>query len=76
MPGTQAPSPRGLARAAVLRGAALGGFFNGILLHQILQWHHLLSNVEGAAFQDLRMQLLPTACSTRGRADELGNRVH
>jgi uncharacterized membrane protein len=23
----------------------LGGFFDGIVLHQILQWHHLLSNV-------------------------------
>ncbi|WP_345538340.1 DUF2243 domain-containing protein [Variovorax defluvii] len=21
------------------------GFFGGILLHQVLQWHHLLSNV-------------------------------
>lgn len=26
-------------------GFALGGFFDGILLHQILQWHHLLSLV-------------------------------
>lgn len=58
MAGTQAPSPRGLARAAVLLGVALGGFFDGILLHQVLQWHHLLSNVDGAAFQDLRVQLL------------------
>jgi uncharacterized membrane protein len=24
-------------------GFALGGFFDGILLHQVLQWHHLLS---------------------------------
>jgi uncharacterized membrane protein len=27
---------------------ALGGFFDGILLHQILQWHHLFSLVERA----------------------------
>jgi uncharacterized membrane protein len=27
----------------ILLGFALGGFFDGILLHQILQWHHLLS---------------------------------
>lgn len=41
---------------AVLLGLALGGFFDGILLHQILQWHHLLSNVD--AVRDLRMQVL------------------
>ncbi|WP_223252480.1 DUF2243 domain-containing protein [Paracoccus mutanolyticus] len=31
-------------------------FFDGILLHQILQWHHLLSLVPGMA--DLRLQVL------------------
>lgn len=46
-------SPTG---ALVLLGLALGGFFDGILLHQVLEWHHLLSNVERAA--DLRVQLL------------------
>jgi uncharacterized membrane protein len=33
---------------ALLIGFALGGFFDGILLHQILQWHHLLSGVVDA----------------------------
>lgn len=28
-------------------GFALGGFFDGIMLHQVLQWHHLLSGLEG-----------------------------
>ncbi len=28
----------------VLLGVGLGGFFDGIVLHQILQWHHLLSS--------------------------------
>ncbi len=37
-------------------GLALGGFFDGILLHQILEWHHLLSNVDAA--RDMRTQLL------------------
>lgn len=37
-------------------GFALGGFFDGILLHQILQWHHLLSLVEGIG--GLRAQVL------------------
>jgi uncharacterized membrane protein len=41
-----------------LLGFALGGFFDGILLHQILQWHHLLSGLEGEAFRDLRVQIL------------------
>jgi uncharacterized membrane protein len=30
---------------SVAIGFGLGGFFDGILLHQILQWHHLLSGV-------------------------------
>ena len=30
--------------AGVLLGVGLGGFFDGILFHQILQWHHLLSS--------------------------------
>lgn len=29
----------------VLAGVGLGGFFDGIVLHQILQWHHLVSEV-------------------------------
>ena len=37
-------------------GFALGGFFDGILLHQILQWHHLMSLVPG--FGDLRTLVL------------------
>ncbi len=28
----------------ILAGLGLGGFFDGIVLHQILQWHHMLSN--------------------------------
>ncbi len=37
-------------------GFGLGGFFDGILLHQVLQWHHLLSLVPGV--DDLRLQVL------------------
>jgi uncharacterized membrane protein len=29
--------------AVVLLGVGLGGFVDGIVLHQILQWHHLVS---------------------------------
>ena len=30
----------------VLLGASLGGFADGIVLHQILQWHHMLSSTK------------------------------
>lgn len=39
-------------------GFALGGFFDGILLHQVLQWHHFLSLVPGEALRDIRVQIL------------------
>ena len=32
--------------AGLLYGLAFGGFIDGILLHQILQWHHMVSHVE------------------------------
>lgn len=44
--------------ACSLLGFSLAGFFDGILLHQILQWHHLLIALEGAAFADMRVQIL------------------
>jgi uncharacterized membrane protein len=43
-------------RWSAVLGFALGGFFDGILLHQILQWHHLLSLVPEAG--SLRMQVV------------------
>lgn len=30
--------------AGLLFGLGLGGFFDGILLHQVLQWHHMLTS--------------------------------
>ena len=30
--------------AGVLLGLGLGGFFDGIVLHQMLQWHHMLTS--------------------------------
>ena len=52
MPGVVA-NPREVAAAeaasrprapGILLGIGLGGFVDGILLHQILQWHHMLSS--------------------------------
>ena len=33
-----------IAAAGILLGIGFGGFFDGILLHQILQWHHMLTS--------------------------------
>jgi uncharacterized membrane protein len=33
-----------LVLPGVLLGVGLGGFVDGILLHQVLQWHHMLSS--------------------------------
>jgi uncharacterized membrane protein len=41
----EAPGP---TRApALLLGIGLGGFADGIVIHQILQWHHMISHTEG-----------------------------
>ena len=61
--GSPAPAhiPAGLRRLGLtgfLLGFGLGGFFDGILLHQVLQWHHLLSGVDCAAVQDVQVQIL------------------
>jgi uncharacterized membrane protein len=44
--------------AAAVLGFAFGGFFDGILLHQVLQWHHFLSLVPGERYQHLETQIL------------------
>jgi uncharacterized membrane protein len=33
--------------AGLLYGIGFGGFVDGIVLHQILQWHHMVSSVDG-----------------------------
>jgi uncharacterized membrane protein len=43
--------------SGVVLGVAFSGFFDGILLHQILQWHHLISLVPGPRYQDPRVQI-------------------
>lgn len=47
-----------LTWAGYLLGFGLGGFFDGVLLHQVLQWHHLLSLVDSPMLDDLRSQVL------------------
>ncbi|MFY1687799.1 DUF2243 domain-containing protein [Plantactinospora sp. WMMB782] len=38
--------PASLRLPGVVLGVGLGGFVDGILLHQILQWHHMLSSTD------------------------------
>jgi uncharacterized membrane protein len=38
--------PLWLLGPPLLAGLGLGGFFDGIVFHQILQWHHLVSSQE------------------------------
>lgn len=47
-----------LALAGGVLGFSLGGFFDGILLHQVLQWHHLFSLVPGEVWRDIRAQIM------------------
>ncbi len=43
-PGETSPA----ATPAVLVGVGLGAFFDGIVFHQLLQWHHFVSNFRSA----------------------------
>jgi uncharacterized membrane protein len=38
-------SSKPLIAPGIFLGVGFSGFFDGIVLHQILQWHHMLSNV-------------------------------
>lgn len=42
---TKATHHGAIIAAGILIGAGMGGFVDGILLHQILQWHNMLSSV-------------------------------
>ena len=44
--------------AAAVTGVGLSGFFDGVLLHQVLQWHHLLSLVPGETWRSIENQIL------------------
>jgi uncharacterized membrane protein len=40
----QGRTQRPLVTAGIWLGLGLGGFFDGIVFHQILQWHHMLTS--------------------------------
>ena len=41
-----AKSRRPLIIAGIVLGLGQAGFFDGIVIHQLLQWHHMFTNVE------------------------------
>ncbi|MGL5793714.1 MAG: DUF2243 domain-containing protein, partial [Waterburya sp.] len=43
---TQNTTRRPLIIAGILLGLGQAGFFDGIVFHQLLQWHHMFSNIE------------------------------
>ncbi len=43
--GNRFSNNRRLSRAGIVIGVGLGGLVDSFLLHMILQWHHLLSNI-------------------------------
>lgn len=46
--GTPVDDPVSITLPGILLGVGLGGFLDGILLHQVLQWHHMLSSAATA----------------------------
>ncbi len=50
-PASARPGPPAPQRAApLLLGLGLGGFLDGIVLHQVLQWHHMLTSTPEGPF--------------------------
>lgn len=41
----QQNQPGKLLASAILLGMGAAAFFDGIVLHQILQWHHMISSI-------------------------------
>ncbi|WP_207592733.1 DUF2243 domain-containing protein [Halomontanus rarus] len=48
-----------LVTAGIVLGVGLGGFFDGIVLHQILQWHNMVSSYpDPSVANDLRLNVM------------------
>ncbi len=56
---TSNPLGRFPTHAGILFGLGLGGFFDGIVLHQLLQWHHMVSSwYPPTTLENLRLNTL------------------
>jgi uncharacterized membrane protein len=52
----------------LLFGLGLGGFVDGIVLHEILQWHHMITGAESSnTLSGLELNVVPTVSSTSSR---------
>lgn len=40
------PNPVSITLPGIILGIGLGGFLDGIVLHQLLQWHHMLTGTD------------------------------
>ena len=58
----------GIRWAGFALGFALGGFADGILFHQVLQWHHLISLVDLPVFATLEGQVCHIAAAALANA--------
>lgn len=57
--GEQAAEQKRWMTGGVFLGLGLGGFFDGIVLHQLLQWHHMVSEpYPPDTLQNLRINTL------------------
>jgi uncharacterized membrane protein len=53
------PRTHSIPLGALLMGVGLGGLFDGIVLHQVLQWHHMVSTpVPPVTLEDLETNTL------------------
>lgn len=50
--------PGGLTLPGLLLGVGLGGLVDGIVLHQILQWHHMITDYGSSTFPESTVPLL------------------
>ena len=42
--GRHPTAQRSALRPAILLGIGLGGFLDGIVLHEVIEWHHMVSD--------------------------------
>lgn len=56
---TRGKRGNGATIAGVLIGIGMGGFVDGIVLHQILQWHNMVSNwIPPTTMQTMRLNMV------------------
>lgn len=64
--------------AGIFFGLGLGGFFDGIVLHHILQWHHMLTSAgyPATTLDNLQFNIVWGRSLPRQHICVRGNRPH